>query len=202
MLSDVSLRQRSSINITQCSQEKPSCSQCIRAHVECPGYRDLRSLLFLDESEDVSRKVENQQAIRYRTSKHGHSLRGGRSEEYRIRKSVKSGLSVAMHEQALCFMHQNYLQNWLWLYGDDTLQKDEVALTSAITALGLSAMANMRMSPPLMLAAREEYIKALSATNKGITDPYESKTDHILMAVMFLGMFEVNHFLNFQYFFQ
>jgi hypothetical protein len=103
-----------------------------------------------------------------------------------------------MHEQALCFVHQNYLQNWLWLYGDDTLRKDDLALTSAITALGLSAMANMRMSPPLMLAAREEYIKALSATNNNIMDPILSKTDHTLMAVMFLGMFEVSCVLHFQ----
>lgn len=101
-----------------------------------------------------------------------------------------------MQEQASCFVHQNYLQNWLWLYGDDTLQKDDVSLTPAITALGLSAMANMRMSPPLMLAARKEYIKALSATNKNIIDPIVSKTDHTLMAVIFLGMFEVSSVLN------
>lgn len=171
--------------------------------MECPGYRDLRSLLFLDESEDVGRKVEKQQKIRHRTQKHGYSLRG-KSQGFCVRNSLISipgpGLSVAMHEQASCFVHQNYLQNWIWLYGDDTLRKDDAALTSAITALGLSALANMRMSPPLMLAAREEYIKALSATNKNIMDPILSKTDHTLMAVMFLGMFEVSCVLDFQYF--
>lgn len=171
--------------------------------MDCPGYRDLRSLLFLDESEDVSRKAEKKQANRNKTQKQGHSLHG-KSPGFRVKNSVISipapGLSIAMHEQALCFVHQNYLQNWLWLYGDDTLRKDDLALTSAITALGLSAMANMRMSPPLMLAAREEYIKALSATNNNIMDPILSKTDHTLMAVMFLGKFEVSCVLHFQYF--
>jgi hypothetical protein len=167
--------------------------------VECPGYRDLCSLLFLDESEDVGRKVEKQQKIRHRARKHGYLLQD-KSQAFCMRNNIISipgpGLSTSMHEQASCFVHQNYLQNWLWLYGDDTLRQDDVALTSAITALGLSAMANMRMSPPLMLAAREEYIKALSATNKNIMDPISSKTDHTLMAVMFLGMFEVSYVLN------
>lgn len=163
--------------------------------MECPGYRDLHSLLFLDESEDVGRKVEKQQTIRHRTQGQRCTL-PSKSQGFRMKNSVisipRARLSVAMHEQALSFVHHSYLRNWLWVDGADALREDDMALSSAMTALGLSAMANMRMSPPLMLSAREEYIKALSATNRNVMDPILSKTDHTLMAVMFLGLFEVS----------
>ncbi|KAH8691338.1 Zn(II)2Cys6 transcription factor [Talaromyces proteolyticus] len=178
----------------RCSQEKPSCAQCIRARVDCPGYRDLRSLLFVDETKDVSIKAEKKGVTKYKTEKRGKSSRDSNQEAYRttmIAPLPDQELLFPIHEQALCFVYQNYLQKWLWLYGDGAVRDDNLALSSAITALGLSAMANMRMSPPLMMAAREEYTKALAATNQNIKDPVLSKTDQTLVAVMFLGMFEV-----------
>lgn len=65
-------------------------------------------------------------------------------------------------------------------------------LRSAITALGLAVLANIRMSPSLMMSAREEYTTALANTNRSLIDTVESKTDQTLLAVMFLGMFEVS----------
>jgi hypothetical protein len=64
-------------------------------------------------------------------------------------------------------------------------------MLSAINALGLAALANMKMSPALMMTAREEYTAALACTNQSLKDPVISQADSTLMAVMFLGMFEV-----------
>uniref|UniRef100_A0A093UPQ2 Uncharacterized protein n=1 Tax=Talaromyces marneffei PM1 TaxID=1077442 RepID=A0A093UPQ2_TALMA len=43
----------------QCDQGTPSCQRCIKAHRECPGYRDQLSLLFRDQSSSVARKAKS-----------------------------------------------------------------------------------------------------------------------------------------------
>ncbi|KIW66446.1 hypothetical protein PV04_05781 [Phialophora macrospora] len=68
---------------------------------------------------------------------------------------------------------------------------DNAAVSSSVTALGLAVLANTRVSPTLMISAREEYTIALASTNRALRDPLSSKSDLTLMAVMFLGMFEV-----------
>ncbi|KAH9860811.1 hypothetical protein J1614_012144 [Plenodomus biglobosus] len=42
----------------KCDQKRPSCSQCLRAHRECHGYRDPLSMMFKNESVIVARKAE------------------------------------------------------------------------------------------------------------------------------------------------
>jgi hypothetical protein len=66
------------------------------------------------------------------------------------------------------------------------------AVNSALNAVGLAALSNIRMSPQMMLKARREYTAALSHTNQALRDPIKSKQDDILAAVVLLGMFEVS----------
>ncbi|KAI3003126.1 transcriptional regulator family: Fungal Specific TF [Aspergillus niger] len=42
----------------KCDWGKPSCSQCIRAKVDCPGYRSALEYSFRDQSRDVIRKAQ------------------------------------------------------------------------------------------------------------------------------------------------
>lgn len=67
-----------------------------------------------------------------------------------------------------------------------------VAVISALNAVGLAALSNIRSSPQMMLKARREYTKALSETNKGLADIATSDRDDILAAVVLLGMYEVS----------
>lgn len=60
-----------------------------------------------------------------------------------------------------------------------------------MVALGLATLGNIKMSRAILIAAREEYVKALSHTNKAIGDPFLSKSESTLAAVIVLGMFEV-----------
>ncbi|KAF2790708.1 hypothetical protein K505DRAFT_76582 [Melanomma pulvis-pyrius CBS 109.77] len=43
----------------KCDQKRPSCSQCLRVHKECYGYRDPLTLMFKNESDVVARKAKN-----------------------------------------------------------------------------------------------------------------------------------------------
>lgn len=53
----------------RCDQAKPACSQCTKAHRECPGYRDQLSLMFRDESQQVVRKAKNSASTTRRATK-------------------------------------------------------------------------------------------------------------------------------------
>ncbi|KAJ5748232.1 uncharacterized protein N7511_009928 [Penicillium nucicola] len=64
------------------------------------------------------------------------------------------------------------------------------AVNAALTAVGLAALSNIRLSPRMMLKARQEYTTALSQTNYALKDPLLSRRDDILAAVVLLGMFE------------
>lgn len=65
-------------------------------------------------------------------------------------------------------------------------------MSSAVAALGLATLGNIKTAPSIMMAAREEYAKALSCTNYALDDPILSKSDFTLAAVIVLGMFEVS----------
>jgi hypothetical protein len=92
-----------------------------------------------------------------------------------------SGLTVQqptppIREQATCFAQQSYLDNWLWPSVLDLTMADNAAVSSSITALGLAVLANTRISPTLMIAAREEYTGALASTNRTLRDLLLSKS--------------------------
>ncbi|TVY46470.1 hypothetical protein LOCC1_G003015 [Lachnellula occidentalis] len=42
----------------QCDQQTPSCGQCIKVEKDCPGYRDMLSLSFRNESDAVIEKAK------------------------------------------------------------------------------------------------------------------------------------------------
>lgn len=70
--------------------------------------------------------------------------------------------------------------------------RNSLVLTTALAAVGLAALSNIRLSPRMMLQARKEYTTALSQTNYALRDPVLSKRDDTLAAVVLLGMFEVS----------
>lgn len=43
----------------RCDQTRPACGQCIKHGVDCPGYRDLGTSNFLDESQAVIRRAQS-----------------------------------------------------------------------------------------------------------------------------------------------
>jgi hypothetical protein len=156
------------------------------------------SLLFQNESNEVVRKAqkkyasaEGRQRIPSHQTKASRDSQENQITAYQPPVAVPQQLSQPLHDQAACFVHRNYMEKWLWLYSAPMKEERNQTLTSAITALGLAVLANIRMSPPLMMAAREEYIAALGNTNRSLRDPVDSKTNQTLLAVMFLGIFEV-----------
>jgi len=65
------------------------------------------------------------------------------------------------------------------------------AMLASIAAVGMAALAGIKNSPPLRLAARSEYVQALRYTNAALSDPTQATSDATLTSVSLLAIFEV-----------
>ncbi|KAF3391370.1 hypothetical protein F1880_007677 [Penicillium rolfsii] len=181
----------------KCDQGNPSCTQCIRAKVECPGYRDPLDSCFRDQSQEVIRKSQSQRQT--------HNKRIVTTHSERVTPLTHSSPDVPSPTAAPHYPAQELAKGYLFCnYMSGGPRADHMsylvpliedsqnlAVNSALNAVGLAALSNIRMSPQMMLKARREYTAALSHTNQALQDPIKSKQDDILAAVVLLGMFEV-----------
>lgn len=65
------------------------------------------------------------------------------------------------------------------------------ALTEVIEAVGMAGISNMFKAPEIMAKANQRYGRALAMTNNALSDPKQATTDATLMAIWFLGIYEV-----------
>ena len=173
----------------QCDRAKPACTQCIRSHRECFGYRDQLDLRFADETEHVKSKVLTKNCGRTSTK-----------TDTGVPQStpILRALSNLVEYQAYCF----FVKNYVWPDSNSTrghldhipslfgASGDEL-LTVTITAVGMASISSLKNDPHLMAAARKKYISALRVTNAALQNPVSARTDQTLTAVVLLGIFEV-----------
>ena len=65
-------------------------------------------------------------------------------------------------------------------------------LNSVVESVGLAGMANVHHAPGLMVKAKQQYGRALAITNETLRDPVKAKADSTVIAILFLGLFEVS----------
>ncbi|PYI01879.1 hypothetical protein BO78DRAFT_326544, partial [Aspergillus sclerotiicarbonarius CBS 121057] len=178
-----------------CDQAKPSCSQCIRAKVDCPGYRTGLDYNFRDQSRDVIRKAQRQAQKESETIIRKRPANGPR---FLVAESPapSSTLLQPMEELAKGYVFTNYIargNRGAYMPYLSTLTKhlENSAVNDALSAAGLAALSNIYMSPRLMSTAREYYMSALSQTGHALNTAVLCKKDGTLAAVVLLGMFEV-----------
>ena len=201
----------------QCDQEKPACARCVKAGRVCPGYRDPLNLSFRDESQDVIRKARvrprspvqstSRRAFPVFETSTGVVRSGGSNAKPPPADDLgltrRRAPSVSVTDQATCFFFSNFV------VADMGLSKSHLnhvtaliqlpgngALAATVAAVGMAGLANTRAAPQVMVAARENYAKALRLINAALRDPIESKTNQTLSAVLLLGLFEVSGFIK------
>ncbi|KAH8695272.1 hypothetical protein BGW36DRAFT_462884 [Talaromyces proteolyticus] len=178
----------------KCDQKTPSCSQCIRADQKCTGYRDLTALMFENQSDDVIRKAKR---IHIKAALSRQKLYESEQRYRRLQQSPQSQqLTTPIDDEAACFVYGNYILDGKsanhYSFIEQLLPSNgDSAIRSAMKAVGLAALANIKTAPNLMRAAREEYTTALAHTNQALRDQSLSKEDSTLGAVILLGMFEI-----------
>ncbi|KAL4874678.1 hypothetical protein BJY04DRAFT_203372 [Aspergillus karnatakaensis] len=184
----------------KCDQQKPFCSQCIRAKRECSGYRDVTAGRFYDQTEEVKKKNSSSHSS---SSSPSTSFSSPPSPVWQASPPVslvRQHVSVPMHDHGTAFMLNRYLskdglnevRGPLGTFLPHILSTNSGrAVTASLNATGLAALSNIYQSPQLMIAARQEYGRALAETNAVLCDEVQSTSNASLVAVAFLGMFEI-----------
>lgn len=204
---------------TRCDRTTPSCSQCIRAHRECPGYRNEVDLMFRNESDAVIGKAKAREKFRTKAKSRSESpVDIGPSESKNEPPSLdeeeltqvarvqgtdaaffvetltpKFSMFPTTEERALNFFSTNAST---WFRNFDVT--DEVCrqantdehLLACMSAVGLATFSHSIHAPELLVRARKEYVTALRLTNTALRSPTEAKKDSTLFSVMVLGIFE------------
>ncbi|KAK1238153.1 hypothetical protein MKX08_002732 [Trichoderma sp. CBMAI-0020] len=187
----------------KCDYKTPSCTQCIRAEVGCPGYRILLDLKFKDQGKEVIRK--------YRLAARKKRPISTTSVEPQPRDLDDSGAlcrdktalimpranpEYPEQEIARSLLYVNYMtggprcgyMSYLLPLMEGSRNS---AADAAVSAVALAALSNIRSSPKTMKKAQQEYTTALSKTNLALQDALMCKTDDTLAAVVMLGTFEI-----------
>lgn len=191
------------INVqTQCDRKRPYCSQCIRAKRDCFGYRDVSAGRFYDQTEEV----------RKRNSPSSSALVPSPPQKRRLDQAASPSLiqqhvSVPLAGQGAAFMLSRYPTQDRVAGGRGPVNGFPLhvlgtpagrAVTTSLNAVGLAALSNIHQSQQLMLSARETYISALAELNEVLSDETQSISNSSLIAVGFLGMFEVRIWTAFE----
>ncbi|PON22883.1 hypothetical protein TGAM01_v208138 [Trichoderma gamsii] len=194
----------------KCDYRTPSCTQCARAEVNCPGYRNLLDIKFKDQGEEVIRKyrpparkkrpISTSSAVEPQPSVPSREPRDSDgSGALRLDKtaSIISRPNPEYPEQdiARSFLYANYMtggprcghMSYLLPLMESSRNS---AANAAVNAVALAALSNIRLSPKTMRKAHQEYTTALSLTNLALQDPVMCRTDDTLAAVVMLGTFE------------
>ncbi|KAI1121820.1 hypothetical protein F5Y10DRAFT_255475 [Nemania abortiva] len=180
----------------KCDHGVPSCTQCIRARVDCPGYRNALDLKFRDQSQEVIRHCRAP----------ARKKRQGTSTDTPSRESTAAAATTIIPNGALVHsVQQNLARRYIfanYMTGGSRCghmayllplieDPQNMAVNTALDAVALAAFSNIRLSPRTMLRAQREYTAVLSRTNRALRDPILCKTDDTLAAVVLLGIYEV-----------
>ena len=209
------------IDEIQCDRATPSCSQCLRAHRVCPGYRSQLDLMFRNESDAVKVKaVKSKEAPRSKskspvedsaqkstTGVEGLDVlaRGSEITEYPntplsntdvfIRSMLPNySMFPTLEERSVAFFGA-LAPTWFRAFDlVETLCGTAVIeehLQASILAVGLAGFSNAMHAPEIMVRARRDYVKALQLTNQALRSPLAAKKDSTLFSVMVLSIYEM-----------
>ncbi|CAD6582208.1 MAG: hypothetical protein ASARMPRED_000899 [Alectoria sarmentosa] len=155
----------------RCDLRRGSCGQCIRATLECSGYRDTEQLRVRNETQTTKQK-----ALARRP------------------KFVPPSLTIALDDRARNAFFSHYVSGFSKTY--DVLEslykqcpKDR-PLTASVDAVSLAFFSFQFGCTQASQVAREKYLHALSLLNRALKSPESVTSDSTLLAVLLLDLFE------------
>ncbi|KAB5582951.1 hypothetical protein GE09DRAFT_1077063 [Coniochaeta sp. 2T2.1] len=172
----------------KCDKGAPFCSACLRAGVDSCEYRDPLKLTFRDQNEKVKRKSQDQKARKQPAVLPNVLERCSSSPQPRPCQAM----TLPTCQVARGYMYANYMVGGYLPCLVSLMERwPDSALQSAVTAVGLAALANMGQSRQVMAEAKQEYTSAICMIGNALNDSLECKRDDVLAAVVLLSMFEV-----------
>lgn len=185
----------------KCDRKKPSCSQCVRKRMPCPGYWDPSAVVIRDQTLATARKAQARQDVRPTKQGRGDPPPGKVKAPYSAAELMRTterqsplriNLSLDLEDAATTFFLASYAPASPLAYLPalvDTLVADGLP-TSAILAPALATLARELLQPSLMDLARKHYSAAIRDTNGALASPHLAVKDATLASVLLLAFFE------------
>ncbi len=176
----------------KCDRIHPSCGQCVRTGRLCPGYRDLNSVVFRDETARVVNRA---------------SARPGNSAAEDAHESAGVWLapspSTNRRDQAIGIFFYQYATDvegcfdYVFSICSRPASPGMEILHDAMELIGLAYLSGMRYGRPYPSSAETEVYRkhsaALNSVNNALQDGSLATRDEVLVAVILLGLFEVSY---------
>lgn len=190
-------------HVSQCDQRPGTCLNCEKASRECGGYRNAVDMMFLDETEIVSKKMKAdlsiQQSMLSKDSLSPPAPIKPASIPRQIARTFAT-LPPELESQATTVFYtyfaldkqSNESKSTLFAtVSPDSPLPGARALYHSMVALGLASMAiHTSADSGLSEHAEAQYLTAISALSPAVSSPTEVKSDQTLLAVMVLTIFE------------
>ncbi|KAF4455758.1 hypothetical protein F53441_1957 [Fusarium austroafricanum] len=181
----------------KCDLKKPSCSTCMRMGISCFGYRDVNSVKIKDQTTAVIRKVQRQKCNNTRlmskvTSPDSGYFSPTSLDQQDVVEINCHRISPPPEELALGYFFFVFTRSGPFGYlleHTNTLAVD-TDIIEAIHAPALASMALEHRRDDLQRTARYHYSKALTQTNRDLSDPQVAILDKTLLRVLLLSNFE------------
>lgn len=174
----------------QCDKIKPSCGQCLRAHLLCPGYHDPSTLIIRDSTLATILKSRSACARQFPPSTFPTLILSSPSRPLLPSVEVRAKtLFISHYVQGACAGAAPpfpYMATF-W-YKTRPLYPP---LTGIVHATSLAYLAALHRSPEILERARRRYSGALRLTRDALEDLQTAvKDNRILLTVLLLALFE------------
>ncbi|KAL7893566.1 hypothetical protein HDV64DRAFT_262430, partial [Trichoderma sp. TUCIM 5745] len=188
----------------KCDHGVPTCRRCLRTGAVCGGYRDDLDLMFRDQTRQVIRRVNQAErrakspaAATQLVSKAMEAEPSGQPEESKL--LFTSTPSVSITDQAVSFFFLNFVLtdpisgggHFEYLpYIYDAITRD-LALPTAVAAIGMAGIANLRSNRHMLLAAHAQYLLAIKLTHAALVDETLRVQNQTLVSILLLALYEI-----------
>lgn len=189
--------------------------KCEKSDVQCPGYRNLDDVLFRDESARIirnARRLDQSQVISVQQTLVVSPQRSTSNKltststppiPYHLPLSISPPPLQPISELGASFFFTKYTFNeppFCTEYHDWLIQsysEDGHILRAAIEAVGMAGISNVSDAPDAACKSKSQCGRALAGLNQALNDPTQALADTTLMAVILLGLYEVDQVSRF-----
>ncbi|KAI1622036.1 hypothetical protein EDD37DRAFT_503356 [Exophiala viscosa] len=172
-----------------CDQKRPVCGQCASSGYVCGGYKRDRTFIL----HPASKAVEKAVFLPYARSIGTPIL--GSLNQCAVQSQCRSLFWDLYMPQGDCVVRDAFLlncghpMNWTELI--QKVSKQERPLEDAFSALSISRVGQANNDIRLVRESSKVYGRALKELQGALIDPTRMYSDHILMACMLLGLYEL-----------
>ena len=178
-----------SLDFSQCDQKRPICGQCASSGYVCGGYNRDRTFILHPASKDVEHAIFLPYARPSPLALPGSINRGAVESQCR---SLFWDLYMPRGDSSCrddFILRCGHPMNWTELL--QNVSKQETSLSDAFSALSISRVGQGHKDVRLVHESTKLYGKALKELQLALFDAKRMHSDHVLMACMLLGLYEV-----------